>query len=165
MDELIRLFRQCHRFEELLAAGYGDLSCVPERVVLYGKQIYIGAPGRGYLNLTVEHLGQWLSVSHAADPTVHPELAEEDQLRGVLVDMTGLHLSLRRALECKAVTMYIDDEFTASGRLRGLAFSLDDGTSLVVDPANVDGITLGDERDLWRIADAGDVRAVEIPVG
>ncbi|MEV6601792.1 hypothetical protein AB0M36_33790 [Actinoplanes sp. NPDC051346] len=165
MDELIRLFRQCHRFEELLAAGYGDLSSDPERVVLYGKQIFIGAPGGGYLNLAVAQLGQWMSVSHAAEPFVHPEIAEEDQLRGVLVDMTGLYLSSRRALECKIVTVYLDDEFAGTGRVRGLAFSLDDGTSLVVDPANVDGISLGDERDLWRIADVGDVRAVEIPVG
>ncbi|GGQ68445.1 hypothetical protein [Couchioplanes azureus] len=165
MDELIRLFRQCHRFEELLAAGYGDLSSSPERVVLYGKQIFIGAPGPGYLDLSVTQVGQWIQIGHAAEPTVHPELAEEDQLRGVLVDMTGLYLSSRRALECKSVTLYIDDEFPTTGRVRGLSFSLDDGTSLVVDPANVDGISLGDERDLWRIADVGDVRAVEIPVG
>ena len=163
MDELIRLFRRCRRFEEVLAAGYGDLSSSPERVLLYGKQVYIGAPGQGYVSLSVPELGQSLRIAPADEPRAHPDLDAEDQLRAVLVDLTSLYLSVHRALECKTVTLYLDDEF-ADGRVRGVAFQLDDGTSLVVDPATVDGISLGDERDLWRIADNGDVRAVEIPI-
>ncbi|BCJ52561.1 hypothetical protein Asp14428_40360 [Actinoplanes sp. NBRC 14428] len=164
MDDLIRLFRRCHRLEEVLVAGYGDLSSSPERVVLYPKQVFIGAPGQGYLSLTAAETGRWLRIGPATEPVVHPDLDAEDQLRGVLVDLTSVYLSVYRALECKAVTLYVDDDF-ADGRVRGLAFQLDDGTSLVVDPATVDGITLGDERDLWRIADNRDVRAVEISVG
>ncbi|MEV4642491.1 hypothetical protein AB0J80_34620 [Actinoplanes sp. NPDC049548] len=163
MDELIRLFRRCRRFEEVLISGYGDLSSSPERITLYGKQVYIGAPGQGYVSLSVPELGQSLRIGPADEPRAHPDLDAEDQLRAVLVDLTSLYLSVHRALECKTVTLYLDDEF-ADGRVRGVAFQLDDGTSLVVDPATVDGISLGDERDLWRIADNGDVRAVEIPI-
>ncbi|MFI7603391.1 hypothetical protein [Actinoplanes sp. NPDC049681] len=163
MDELIRLFRRCRRFEEVLAAGYGDLSSSPERVLLYGKQVYIGAPGQGYVNLSVPELGQLLRIGVVDEPVVHPDLDAEDQLRPVLIDLTSMYLSVHRAIECKTVTLYVDDDF-ADGLVRGVAFALDDGTSLVVDPATVDGIALGDERDLWRIADNGDVRAVEIPI-
>ena len=163
MEELIRLFRRHRSFDELLAAGYVDLGTRPERVRTYGKQIFLGTADR-YLDIHTTHIGQWLRIREVTAPSLHPDLTDDPDIRPVLVDYSDTFLDPHRALRVTDVTLYLDEEFT-EGRVRGIAFRLEGGGSIVLDPATTAGILLAGEPRRAGIAEAAGVRAVTIPFG
>jgi hypothetical protein len=163
VEELIRLFRRHRAFDELLAAGYLDLGTRPERVRTYGKQVFLGTAGR-YLDIHTTHIGQWLRFREVTTPGLHPDLTDDPDIRPVLVDYSDTFLDPHRSLQCTEVTLYLDEEF-AEGRVRGVAFRLEDGSSIVLDPATTAGILLAGEARRAGIAGSAGVRAVTIPFG